>query len=510
MPRLRWLSLALLVACTGAPNNVEVQLAPAVISSLDGSTVVTALVAADTTPLEDVAVRMTVEYVDRNGTPREIAPVDGTTDHRGIFTSTITGLSWDGVGEVTVTHDEASTGTATFSVLDRTPPVIEILSPTVDNHVGPGLPLDVQVHVTDEIGISSITLDATGRIDGGRTTVVASGTQDTTLTFRLDVDPDAPAGQTITLYALASDLSGNLQAAQPLELIVDPAISIATPPALSGSVLAEGTTSQLVDPTSIVASVKDGKLYVTDNANRGACTPSCVWRIDAATGAIDAAPVYVGIGTLEGIAVDATADHLYVSDRQDRVVQLAWNPATNSYGTPATCSDVDQSRPSDPYHLVVDALSILVAEGNDKQVQSLALPCTTASTGQGVTARETFDEPRGIALGAAGELYVSDIGTDRVSRVDRSTGTVTTFDAAQDRPYGLEWLGASTTPYADSLMIAASGDRIVVASKGTTSLATAYLRLPPIDLTISAGTMFVVTEPTGTVPHGRIYKVTGF
>ena len=502
--------IAALAACAGSPNTVEVQLAPAVISSLDGTTVVSAIVAADTTPLEDLAVHMTIDYTDRNGTPHAIAPVDGRTDQRGVFTSTIAGLDWDGTGLVTVTHDAASTGTASFSVLDRTPPKIEILPPTTDRHVGPGLPLDIQVHVSDEIGVSSVILDASGDINiRRRTTLLANGSLDTTLTFRVFVDPGAAAGPTIKLYALASDLSGNLAAATPMELIVDPSISIATPPPLMGSQLVDGSASQLNDPRSIVASTKDGKLYVADRAGTGLCQPSCIWRVDATTGAIDATPVYIGVGTIEGLAVDATSDHLYLTDRQDRIVQLTWSGT--AYATPAFCTDTAAQQPTDPYHLVIDAtLGILVNDDADRNVQKVALPCSATNTGQVLSAQNSFDSPRGIALSPAGDIYVSDDNADQISKVNRTTGAVTAFDGTLNAPYGVEWLAGGTTQFADSLMVAAGGDRIVASTKGNGSLAAAYLQLRPIDLTFINGTMYVVTEQDGTLNHGRIYKVSGF
>ena len=503
-------TLISLAACAGAPDTIEVRLAPAVISSLDGTTTVSAIVADATTPLDGVAVHIAIDYTDRNGTPHTISPVDGTTDQRGVFTTALAGLDFDGIGKVTVTHG-AVTGEATFSVLDRTPPKITILPPTTDLKVGAGLPLDVQVHVTDEIGVSTVTLDATGGISGGRTTLLASGTQDATLTFRLEVDPNAVVGPSIHLFALANDLSGNLVAAIPVELIVDPAISIATVPGLHGSVLVDGTQTQLTDPRSIVASTKDGKLYVADRANTGVCQPSCVWRVDATTGAIDSTPVYVGQGTVEGVAVDGTSDHLYVSDRQNRIVQLTWSALTNSYGTPAVCIDVANQQPADPFHLVVDAtLGLLVPDDNDRNVQKVAAACVPTNNGVAVSAVDSFDKPRGIALDPTGAIYVSDIGTDRISKVNRTTGVVTVFDGTLNAPYGVEWLAGGTSIFKDSLMVAAGGDRIIASTRGAGSVAAAYLRLPPIDLTFIGGTMFAAAQRDGNVTHGRIYKITGF
>jgi hypothetical protein len=498
--------LVVLASCTGDPDIVQVELSPSLISSLDGTTRVSAIVAADLTPLPDEPVRITVEYTDRNGTPHAIDPIDAITNDRGVAEATLTGLAWDGIGIVTVTTANAITTSATFTVLDRTPPKIEILPPTTDKRVGPGLPLDVQVRVTDEIGVSEVYLDATGGIDTTRRTVVASGAQDTTLTFRTAVAVGAAPGPTIQLYALASDLSGNFASATAMTLTVDPAITIATPPGLAGSLLTDGTASQLVSPRSIGFSTKDNQLYVVDAAGTGACSPSCVWRVDPASGTVTGTPVYVGTGVLEGIAFDANADNMYLSDRQNRVTQLAWSGT--AYGTPTTCNDVSQQRPQDPYHLVSDpTLGLLVVDGNRKNVSRIAT-CASTTVGANLSAQDSFDTPRGIALDPAGEIYVSDLNNDRISRVDRTSGALTAFSSV-DSPYGMAWLAGGTSPWADSLLVASFNDRIVVGTKGQATLAATYLRNTPIDLTVTSGTMYVLTAPSAN-NRGRLYKVTGF
>ena len=496
-----------LVACAGDPNYIQVDLAPSVISSLDGTTTVSAIVTDEATPLDGVKVGVTIAYTDRNGTPHDIAPITGKTDARGVFSAEITGLAWDGVGTVTVESDNKISDAVTFAVLDRTPPKLEILPPTTDKRVGPGLPLDVQVHVTDEIGISEVSIDGTGTIQGTRSTLVVSGSQDKTVTFRLNVPQGAQAGPTIELHALARDLSGNIAAASAMTLTVDPAITIATPPGLGGAILADGTANQLVNPRAIVMSPKDNHLYVADQAATGACNPSCIWRVDATTGAVDATPVFVGVSRIEGLALDAAGDNLFYTDRQDRTGKLTWNGST-AYATPVLCSDPAQQRPQDPYHLVIDGtLGMLVVDDNSQEVQRIAT-CAPTSVGQTFSMNGNFDSPRGIAAGVSGEFYVSDFNRDRVSMVNGTTGAVTTFDTSLQEPYGMEWVPGTST-WASSLMVAAFGDRIVASTKGMGSLAAAYLRNNPIDLTFAGGAMYVLTAPSGG-NRGRIYKVTGF
>jgi len=500
------LPLALVAACAGDPSAVYIELSPSVISSLDGTTTVTALIGDGGAPLADTRVRISTAYTDRNGAPHDVAPVEGTTDARGVFRTTLEGLAWDGAGTVTVAAGEVE-GTATFSVLDRTPPKVEILPPTTDRRVGPGLPLDVQVRVTDEIGVSEVVLDTNGPIQGAtRSTLIASGAPESTLTFRTSVPLDAQPGPTIELQALASDLSGNSAAAPPLTLIVDPAIVIATPPGLAGGLLADGSAQQLVNPRSLVVSPKDGHLYVADQAGAGTCNPSCIWRVDATSGAVDAAPVLVGVGRIEGLALDVTGDNLYYTDRQSRTGRLTWNGA--AYATPVACSDPAQQRPQDGYHLVADpALGLLVADDNSPELVRVAT-CAATTVGTSFSINASFDRPQGVALGGAGEIYVSDPGRGQISRVDRATGAVTLFEVRVNQPYGLEWMGG-TTSWASSLLVADFGDRIVVSTKGAGTLAAAYLRNPPVDLAVAGGTLYLLTAPSAG-NRGRVYKIRGF
>lgn len=499
--------LCFVAACAGEPNAVLVDLSPTVISSLDGTTTVTALVASDSTPLADEAATATITYTDRNGTPHAIADVKGSTDERGVFTTTVTGLTWDGTGTVTVTTANGVTGAATFTVLDRTAPTVEILPPTSDLRVGPGLPIEVRVRVQDEIGVSEVTVDDNGIVNNAtRSTVVASGSQDTTLAFQMGIPLGAQAGPTIKLYAIASDLSGNIGVAPPVTLTVDPSITIATPPGLTGALLADGTQNQLNDPRAIVFSSKDNHLYIADITGNGACAPTCVWRVDPGTGTIDSTPVFVGSQTIEGLALDATGTNLYLADNGNRIRMLTWNGT--AYATPVDCAASQD--PQDPFHIVFDGTNILAVDGQDKNVQSIAAAtCSGTTTPTAVTPQDSFDAPRGIALGpAANELYVADNGDDRVSKVDATTGNRTTF-ANVDSPYGLEWLGTSAaTDFANSLFIASMGQREIVSVRSTGSRAASYLRNTPIDVTIAGGTLYILTTPSAN-NRGRVYKVSG-
>lgn len=226
MPKLRllWLVCAPLAACTGTPNAVVVELAPSVVSSLDGTLSVHTLTLADRDPVEAKPIAITVDYTDRNGMAHDIAEVDGKTDKKGEFDATLTGLDWDGTGTVHAKVTGGPEGEETFAVLDRTPPKVTITPPTIHTNAG----ATVMIHATDEIGVSQVFFQVTGFNGGGGggfgngdRSLIASGAADVTLSFQFDTG-NTTAGTVLTLYALAADLSGNEGAATPVMVTVQP------------------------------------------------------------------------------------------------------------------------------------------------------------------------------------------------------------------------------------------------------------------------------------------------
>ncbi len=210
--------LLFLVACSD-PNSVIVTLEPNVVSSIDGTLSVRALVTTDQNPSVDESVQITIAYTDRNGMIHDVAPISGSTNANGVFEGSISGLNWDGIGTVTAAVADIE-GKATFSVLDRTPPKVTISPQATTVRVGGNL--RVMVAATDEIGISQLMFEAGDgqQIQRDRSTIV-SGSTDTTASFEFQAD-NVTAGQTISLHALAADLSGNLGAAPVVTVMVTP------------------------------------------------------------------------------------------------------------------------------------------------------------------------------------------------------------------------------------------------------------------------------------------------
>ncbi|HEY6040047.1 MAG TPA: Ig-like domain-containing protein [Kofleriaceae bacterium] len=220
--------MKLLLACLcssfvgcASPDDIQVTLQPEVISSLSGSVSVHAVVYADDDAVgNDQTVDLSIAYTDRNGVAHMIAPTSAKTNNRGEIDATFTGLTWDGTGTVTAALGKL-TGEAQFSVLDRSPPVVTIEAPA-GGVVHTQTNTTVTVHVTDEIGLSSVTLQASADLGGNgrQRTAIFSGSTDEMVQFDFGQVQNTQVGQSIMLYAMAADLSGNLGVATPIAVTV--------------------------------------------------------------------------------------------------------------------------------------------------------------------------------------------------------------------------------------------------------------------------------------------------
>lgn len=217
-----------LVACAST-DDVVVELAPDLISSLDGTLSLRATALSEGDRIGGDKIDITIAYKDRNGTDHAIEALTGNIDDAGVFEGELVGLDWEGSGTVTaVVHgdDGDVEGTATFAVLDRTPPTLTI-EPPANSSVRVNSETTIVVHAADEIGISQVFFEAAFSNDQNngnnraRSTVVASGSLATDLEFSLRTN-DAQAGQSVTLYALGVDLSGNQVAAAPITVNITP------------------------------------------------------------------------------------------------------------------------------------------------------------------------------------------------------------------------------------------------------------------------------------------------
>ena len=239
-----------------------------------------------------------------------------------------------------------------------------------------------------------------------------------------------------------------------------------------------------------------GNVYVADSGNHR------VRRIDALTGRIetlagtgeedyggDGGPATeAALSAPEGVAVDA-AGSVYVADsRNQRVrridaltgrIETLAGMGTGAYGYSGDGGPATEAALSFPVGVAVDAAgNVYVADtGNHRvrridastgRIETLAGTEEGGYSGDGGPATEAaLYLPRGVAVDAAGNVYVADTGNHRVRRIDASTGWIETLAGTGEKGYSGD--GLSSTEAALSFPIGVAVDaagNVYVADSG--------------------------------------------
>jgi hypothetical protein len=214
---------------------VNIVLAPDVVSSESGTLAFDAVVLSGNTELKGWTVKLHADYADRNDMMHAVDDATDKSDDTGRVKGAFSGLKWEGAGTVTASVLDASgnpvldtkkaavTSQATFSVLDESPPAVTITSPTAGAVITRGGNLEIQVTATDEIGVSQIYVQAaTGNgntnLDRTRTTI-ATGSTMVNGSFGFDTG-NIQTATSVTIYAMAADMSNNLGVATPVTIML--------------------------------------------------------------------------------------------------------------------------------------------------------------------------------------------------------------------------------------------------------------------------------------------------
>jgi len=212
------------------------------------------------------------------------------------------------------------------------------------------------------------------------------------------------------------------------------------------------TNAELGNPVGGVAIDASGNLYIADVNNY------CVRKVSAAgvittfaggspaTATGDGGPATAAyIKTPHAVAVDA-AGNVYIADQNNLIrkvtvstgiiTTVAGNGASAATGDggPATAASINQ-----PQALAIDASgNIYIADyGNNKirlvtastgKISTFAGNGTPGSTGDGspATAAE-LKGPSGLAIDAAGNVYISDLGNSKIREVLKSNGNIIAY-----------------------------------------------------------------------------------
>ena len=222
----------------------------------------------------------------------------------------------------------------------------------------------------------------------------------------------------------------------------------------SGEVTTIVVASGFVDPFASVVGA-DGAYYVETDADgtgtKGAMTGT-IWRVSPPHGGSLVAPVVVaqGFGRPRGLAPIA-GGNVFVLDRTQNVAEelvVATSQASFLAGEKGTAGYVDGTGASAELSAPVGAAampdgSFIVSDsGNNRIRRVTAGGVVTTFAGDGVgtlvdgpCASASFNAPRGVAVDAAGNVYVSDIGNHVIRRISVACSVET---VAGDRVAGFK------------------------------------------------------------------------
>ena len=266
-----------------------------------------------------------------------------------------------------------------------------------------------------------------------------------------------------------------------------------------GNVDGTGSAAAFHNPAGVAVNAA-GDIYVADSANNEIreVTPAGVVTTlagSATAGSADGTGAAASFYDPQGVAVNASGD-IYVADsgnNEIRMITPAGVVTTLAGSTTAGAANGTGSAASfyDPTGVAVDASGDIIVADTDNNEIRMVTPAgvvttlagsTTVGSADGTGAAASFYHPTGVALDAAGDIYVADYGNNEIREVTPS-GVVTT-------------LAGSTTP----------GD-----ADGTGTAASFF---GPLGVTVDAsGTIFVTdslnNEIRAVTPSGVVTTLAG-
>jgi sugar lactone lactonase YvrE len=272
-------------------------------------------------------------------------------------------------------------------------------------------------------------------------------------------------------YGIAVDGAGNVYVADTSNNRIRKIAPDGTVSTLAGSGMAAyadgtGTAASFNQPNGLAIDAA-GILYVADTYNHR------IRMVDTATGAVttlagSGSPAWTdGTGTgasfnyPRGVAIDAGGT-LYVADTLNHRIRVITSGAVVSTlagsGTPGNADGVGTGATfNQPRGLAVDASGhVYVADTSNNRIRKITGSTVSTLAGSsggftdGIATVAKFTQPYGLAVDAAGDLYVADLGNHRLRTI--SSGNVVTFAGNGSN----SWADGNRLPYLDGIGKAAS------------------------------------------------------
>ena len=291
-------------------------------------------------------------------------------------------------------------------------------------------------------------------------------------------------------------------------------------PGSAGSANGTGRAARFAFPGSVRADAQ-GNLYIADSDNDTVrkVTPAGVVTLVAGTpgtsGSTDGPASKALFGATAGVAVDANGNLFVADDGNTEIREISASGSVTTLagqaGSPGTVNGTGSTaRFSDPQNLAIDqAGNLYVADGMGNTIRKVTpagVVTTLAGSGaagsaDGTGAAAQFNDPTGVTVDLAGNVYVADFGNNTI-RVVTPAGLVTTLAGRPGRAGSTDGTGSSARFYGPAGIGIDSAGNLYVADETDDTIREVT---PGGVVTTVAGAAGVPENIDGIVTSARFY-----